>query len=93
VDLKKIFAAAAENNVVLEINAQPDRMDLKDVYVREAKEMGAKFVINTDAHTTTSLNFMQFGIAIARRGWLEKEDVVNAYPLKQLPKFFRRLKL
>jgi DNA polymerase (family 10) len=93
VDLKKVFKAAVDNNVVLEINSQPERMDLKDVHVREAKEIGARFAINTDAHTTTSLNLMQFGIAIARRGWLEKKDVINTYSLKQLKRVFRRIKL
>ena len=89
-DMQKIFKTAVENNVVLEINGQPERMDLKDAHVREAKEMGARFAINTDSHNKESLHFMEFGVSIARRGWLEKKDVINTYSLKQLKKMFKR---
>ncbi|MBI2550151.1 DNA polymerase/3'-5' exonuclease PolX [Candidatus Woesearchaeota archaeon] len=93
VDLKRIFAAAAEKKILLEINAHPDRTDLKDVHAREAKGFGCKFVINTDSHSTENLKFMDLGVAIARRAWLSAEDVVNTRPLRELPKFFRRIKL
>jgi DNA polymerase (family X) len=89
IDLNKTFKAAADNNVLLEINSQPDRMDLKDVYVREAKKLGCKFVIDTDAHSINGLNFMQLGISVARRGWLEKDDVANTMNLKELEWFLR----
>ncbi|MBN2454344.1 DNA polymerase/3'-5' exonuclease PolX [Candidatus Woesearchaeota archaeon] len=93
VDLKKVYRSAIDNKVAMEINSQPKRMDLNDVHAKEAKEMGAKFVINTDAHTTSSLGFIQLGVSMARRGWLEKKDVLNTYPLKQLPKLFRKVRL
>jgi DNA polymerase (family 10) len=89
-DLNKIFRSAAENNVLLEINCQPDRMDLKDVYVRDAKKFGCKFAVDTDAHSINGLKYIGLGIAIARRGWLSKEDVANAHNLKELSKFFRK---
>lgn len=92
-DLSRIFGAAAKNNVLIEVNAQPERMDLKDAYIKEAKKSGVKFVVNTDSHSISGLNYMEPGIAMARRGWLEAKDVVNTRPLKELPKFFKRLKL
>lgn len=92
-DLRKIFAAAAENKVLLEINAHPERSDLKDIHAREAKSLGCRFAINTDAHSTESLRFMGLGVAIARRAWLSAEDVVNTKPVKELPKFFRKIRL
>lgn len=76
-DLEKIFAAAAETRTALEINAYPERLDLKDVYAREAKKHGIVFSVNTDAHQTTQMDFMRYGVAQARRGWLEKNDVLN----------------
>ncbi len=93
VDLKRIFAAAAEKKVLLEINAYPDRTDLKDVHAREAKGFGCKFVIDTDSHSTENLKFMDLGVAIARRAWLSPEDIVNTRPLKELPRFFRKIKV
>ncbi len=93
VDIKKVIQTAAENNVYLEINSQPGRMDLKDTYVKQAKEMGAKFVIDTDSHSVAGQQFSELGIAIARRGWLEEKDVINTHSLKDLPKFFRKLKI
>ncbi len=93
VDLRKIFAAAAEKKVLLEINSHPERSDLKDVHAREAKSYGCKFVIDTDSHSTENLKFIDLGVAIARRAWLSQEDVVNTRPLKELPKFFRKISL
>ncbi len=90
-DLRKVFEAAAKNKVHLEINSQPDRLDLKDIFIKEAKSYGLKFAISTDAHSVAELRFMELGIAMARRGWLEEKDVVNSYPLKELPKLFRKL--
>lgn len=92
VDVKKIFSAAAEKIVLLEINAYPDRTDLNGVLAREAKSLGCKFVIDTDAHNAENLKFMSLGVAIARRGWLSPEDVVNTRPLRELPEFFKRMK-
>ena len=92
-DLKKVFAAAAEKKILLEINAQPERTDLKDMHAREAKSHGCKFVINTDSHSAESLKFMDLGVAIARRAWLTPEDVVNTRPLRELPKFLKKIRI
>ena len=67
----------------MECNADPDRLDLKDVHLRMAKQRGVKIVISTDAHSTTHLGFMKYGVATARRGWIEKKDVINTLPLDQ----------
>jgi DNA polymerase (family 10) len=89
IDLEKIVDAAVENNVFLEINAFPDRIDLNDVNIKTAKEMGAKFMIGTDAHTIDHLRFIRFGIAAARRGWLEKKDILNTYSVKEIEKILK----
>ncbi|MGW8272373.1 MAG: DNA polymerase III, partial [Thermodesulfovibrionales bacterium] len=75
-----------------EINAFPDRLDLNDSYAREARRLGVRAVISTDAHSQAHLDFMRFGIAVARRGWLEKKDVVNTLPLRDLRRFLARKK-
>lgn len=80
-DLDAVIRAAIENNVALEINASPSRLDLPDKYLRRAKEMGAKFTIDTDSHDSDQVDFMRFGVGIARRGWLTKADIVNARTL------------
>jgi DNA polymerase (family 10) len=90
VDIERLLAAAAELGVAMEINAYPDRLDLRDVHARRAKEMGIKVVINTDAHDCDHLRLITYGVATARRGWLEPEDVLNALPLKDLRKRLRR---
>jgi len=64
---------------ILEINAYYQRLDLNDVYSRRAKELGVKLAIGTDAHHLDQLSFIRFGVAVARRGWLEREDVLNVY--------------
>ena len=79
-----------DQGVVLEINAYPDRLDLKDVDARMAKEMGAKLVISTDAHSIMQLELMKFGVFTARRGWVEAKDVINTLPLEGLLKALRR---
>ncbi len=83
-DFKEAFRVAIENKVMLELNAYPDRLDLKDTHLRLAKEMGALISINTDSHSAGMLRFMTYGIYTARRGWLEAGDVVNTYPLPRL---------
>jgi DNA polymerase (family X) len=80
-DTEKIFHAAAKARVALECNSYPDRLDLKDVHLRKAVECGAKIVISTDSHTTTNLRYMKYGVITARRGWVEKKDVINTLPL------------
>ena len=80
-DMEGILDAAKEHGVVMETNAYPDRLDLKDVHLRMAKDRGVKIVISTDSHTTQNLTFMKYGVSTARRGWLEKSDVINTLPL------------
>ena len=90
VNLKEVFQAAIDRGVVLEINAYPDRLDLRDVDARMAKEMGAKLVISTDAHSIVQLELMKFGVFTARRGWVEAKDVINTLPLPGLLKILRK---
>jgi len=89
IDLEKVIKAAAEEGVALEINAHPKRLDLNDIHARMAKDLGAKMIINTDAHSIPQLDLMKFGVFTARRGWLEKENVINTYPLKKLLAFLK----
>jgi DNA polymerase (family 10) len=83
-DFEAILAAAAKHGVALECNAYPDRLDLKDTCLRMARDRGVKTVISTDAHSTTNLQFMKYGVLMARRGWLEKKDVLNTLPADKL---------
>jgi DNA polymerase (family 10) len=83
-DMERILDSARANGVVMEANASPERLDLKDVHLRMAKERGAKIVISTDAHTTRGLQAMRYGVQMARRGWIEKKDVINALSLENL---------
>lgn len=88
VNLDAVMRTAAETGTVLEINAHSERLDLDDVSCRKAKEMGARLAIGTDAHHLDQLWMMRLGVAVARRGWLGREDVINTYPLKKLLKYF-----
>jgi len=90
VDLEAIIAAAKKNKVALELNSYPDRLDLRDIYCRQAKEAGVKISINTDSHAAMQLGNIRYGIATARRGWLEPGDVINTYSLKRLRKFLAK---
>ncbi len=80
---EKIFSFAKDNNKALEINAWPARLDLPDNLVKQAKDKGIKFVIDTDSHATYQMDNMFYGIAVARRGWCTKEDVLNTLPYKE----------
>ncbi len=84
VDIEKIFKAAAATNTVLEINAAPERLDLNDVHIMQAKKYKVKLVINSDSHQLSQLELVRFGVAQARRGWAETDDIVNCQPLTQL---------
>jgi DNA polymerase (family 10) len=84
VDMDKIMDACKANGKVLELNAYPERLDLSDMNCRKAKEKGVKIAISTDAHSNAHLEWMSFGVATARRGWMEFEDVVNTLPLTRL---------
>jgi DNA polymerase (family 10) len=85
-DIEKIIDKAVETKTYLEINAFPDRLDLNDLHAKIAKEKNVKFIIGTDAHNINHLGFMQFGVATARRAWLEKKDILNTYSLKEVEK-------
>jgi DNA polymerase (family X) len=89
-DFDRVAKACAEHDVVMEIDSQPDRMDLPDSYVREALKAGCKFSIATDAHSTGGLQSMRNGINIARRGWLERKDVINTRTEKVLQKWIKK---
>lgn len=85
VEVEKIMEWAKSTGTVLEINSSPERLDLKDLDCRTAKEkFGLKIAINTDAHSVASLSLMKYGVAVARRGWLEPEDILNTYPVEKL---------
>ncbi|MBU2496696.1 MAG: DNA polymerase/3'-5' exonuclease PolX [Nanoarchaeota archaeon] len=90
IDLEQIFDVAKEKKKILEINAFPNRLDLKDVYIKRAKEKGIKLSIGTDAHSHMHLQYMFYGVSQARRGWAEKKDVINTLNLKELLRVLRR---
>ncbi|MFO7956082.1 MAG: DNA polymerase/3'-5' exonuclease PolX [Candidatus Brocadiia bacterium] len=89
-DADRIFEACAEEGVWIEINAQPDRLDLPDTYCKRALEAGVRFTISTDAHKRADLDFMRYGVAVARRGWLEKDDVLNTRGVNELLESIKR---
>lgn len=89
VDMEEIIRTAKETGTVLEIDAYPDRLDLKDEHIRKAVQTGVPLVIDSDAHSVNHIRFLEFGVAQARRGWAEKKDVINTRPLKE---FLRCLK-
>jgi len=93
IDLNEVLNVAAEEGVWVEINSQPERLDLTDYWAMEAKKKGVKIVINTDSHNKDSLDFIKLGVVTARRGWLEKGDVVNTLSLHQLLKLLQDKKL
>jgi len=90
VDLEEIFKAAKENGKILEINATPERLDLNDINVMHGKEVyGLKFAIGTDAHSLYGLYDMRYGVGVARRGWLTKDDIINTLSVKEFEKFIK----
>jgi DNA polymerase (family X) len=86
VDLEKVFESAEKNNVALEINSFPERLDLSDTNIMRASKYKVDFSIDTDAHRTSNFGFLKYGVGTARRGWLVKERIINAMPLKSLLK-------
>ncbi len=84
IDMEAVMQKAKERGCILELNAQPDRLDLNDIHCKMAKEMGVRIAVSTDAHSLKDLELMRYGIWQARRGWLEKEDVVNTLSLSAL---------
>ena len=89
-DMDRLTSAARDLNCCLEINAQPERLDLNDIHAHAAKVKGAKLAVSTDAHSVTSFKYIRFGIDQARRGWLSPEDVVNTRRLTDLRKLMKR---
>jgi len=82
-DMEKVLDACAKHGVAMECNSYPERLDLRDVYLRMCKERGVKVVISTDSHNTLHLPYIRYGVTMARRGWLEKADVINTLPVDQ----------
>ena len=90
VDMDQVTSAARDLGCCLEINAEPDRLDLNDVHAHMAKSKGVRIAISTDAHSVNAFRYMRFGIDQARRAWLSSEDVINTQPLSVLRKVLRR---
>ncbi|MGW2773324.1 DNA polymerase/3'-5' exonuclease PolX [Streptomyces olivaceoviridis] len=89
-DWDEVFAACARTGTALEVNAQPDRLDLGDEDILRAREHGVKFAVNTDAHSVPHLAQLRYGVATAQRGWLTGEDVINTWTLTRLRRFLRK---
>jgi len=89
-DFERIAGEAGRRGIRMEVNSSPGRLDLDATHLRIAKAKGVKFVISTDAHHTRHLDNMKYGVAMARRGWLEAEDVLNTLPLDKFRKAVRR---
>ena len=88
-DIDAVIAAAKRTETVLEVNAYPDRLDIKDAYVRKVVDAGVRLAINSDAHAAAHFTLLEFGIATARRGWAEKKDVINAWPVDKMLKILK----
>ncbi len=89
-DWERVFEAAAETGTVLEINANPARLDLPEHLVAQAVEAGVSIAINSDAHNLRGLDVMEFGVGIARRAWLNSEHIVNTWPLDRVEQWLGR---
>ena len=89
-DMSQIIKEAANNGCFLEINSNPDRIDLKDKYIRQAREAGLKLAITTDAHSIDNLDYIKYGVGQARRGWMGKDDIINTRNWKDLKKLLKR---
>ena len=88
-DIDEVIKAAKRTGTILEIDAYPDRLDIKDEYVRKCVEAGVKMSIDSDAHSAGHLKFLEIGIAQARRGWATRNDIINAWPLDKMLKFLK----
>ena len=91
VDMERLMRAAQERGCFMELDSQPDRLDLIDIHCKLAKDLGVKVSISTDAHSTADLNYMRWGIGQARRGWLEAADVLNTRPWAELKELLKRI--
>ena len=92
VDVGELIKIAKETKTVLEIDAYPDRLDLKDEYIRKCVEVGVKMAIDSDAHSAAHFSFLEYGVAQARRGWAERKDIINAWPLEKMLSMLKPLK-
>ena len=90
VDLEAVLQAAVTHGVAMEIDGQPDRLDLSDTWARRAKVMGLRLICDSDAHSSRQLDYVRYAVAMARRGWLERSDVLNTLPLKRLLAYLAR---
>jgi DNA polymerase (family 10) len=90
VDLERLMRAALDHGCFMELNSQPDRLDLTDEACRMAKELGLKVAVSSDAHSAANLGLLRYGVDQARRGWLSADDVINTRPLKALQRLLRR---
>jgi DNA polymerase (family 10) len=88
-NIDAVIAAAKRTNTILEINASPERLDMKDEYIRKCVEAGVKMTIDSDAHAAGHFAFLEYGIAQARRGWAKKSDIINTRPLKEFLQFLK----
>jgi DNA polymerase (family 10) len=89
-DLEEVFRVAKETGTILEIDGAPDRLDLDDARARRARAVGVEIVIDSDAHSPDGFAGLFFGVAMARRGWLEARDVLNTLEWKELQKRLKR---
>ena len=87
-DWPEIFDACKKTGTILEINAWPSRLDLPEVLVKEAIKKGIKLIVWSDAHAINQMDNMKFGVAVARRGWATKEDIINTLPWVEFKKYF-----
>jgi DNA polymerase (family 10) len=88
--MDRVLSAAADLNCCVEINAEPDRLDLNDLHAHAAKAKGVKIAVSTDAHSVHAFKYIRFGIDQARRAWLTAGDVINTHPLAELRKSLKR---
>jgi DNA polymerase (family 10) len=90
IDIDEVLKTAKETNTAVEINSYPLRLDLNDVHSKMAKERGVKIVISTDTHVVSQFSYMAYGVSIARRGWIEKKDVLNTMNYNELMKALKK---
>jgi DNA polymerase (family 10) len=90
VNVERVIAKALETGTFLEINSQPDRLDLSDVHARAAREAGLKLTIDSDGHQIAALDYVELGVGQARRAWLTKDDVLNTRTWKQIEKLRKK---
>jgi len=90
IDVERVIEKALETRTFLELNSQPDRLDLRDVHARAAREAGLRLVVNSDGHEIAAQEYVEFGVGQARRAWMTKNDVVNTRTWKQIERIRKR---